>query len=294
MPQTRPAITRRRDSVTSSFSAEILKLRKRPAAWVLGIIFAVLTVFFGYLSTYFFLVRSPDGAGIPQQARDGALQFLLPESVLTNVIGIFAQFGGALALILGALAIGSEYGWDTFKVSLTQRPGRLSFFAGKLAAVGLVMLLLTIVILAIGAVTSYFIAVAETASVDWPSVGEVFKGIGAGWLTLGTFAAIGIFLATLFRGTALAIGIGLVYLLVLENLFLGLAGQNETVAAIGKRFPAKNAIDLSESFGQFPPGFGAGAPGETVEPAIAALTLGIYTVAFLVVAVILFKSRDVT
>lgn len=276
--------------MASSFNAELLKLRKRPGTWVLGIIFAVLVIFFGYLSTYFFTVES---TGIPQDLRDGLLQFLLPESVLVNVLGTFASFGSALTLILGALAIGSEYGWDTFKVNLTQRPGRLSFIAGKFLAVGLLLLLLTVVVLAIGAVTSYFIANAEDASIEWPSAVEILKGIGAGWLILMTFATLGMCLATLFRGTALAIGIGLVYVLVLENLFLGLTIQNEAIAAIGKRFPAKNAIDLANYFGQAPEFLG-GTLGEVVEPTTAALTLGIYTALFVALSVLLFKSRDVT
>jgi ABC-type transport system involved in multi-copper enzyme maturation permease subunit len=121
----------------------------------------------------------------------------------------------------------------------------------------------------------------------------MLKGVGAGWLILATFAAMGMALATLFRGTALAIGIGLVYVLVLESIFVGLASQSETVASIGKRLPAKDATDLSNAFGQTPQALG-GAQGNTVEPSTAALTLGIYTAAFLALAVVLFKSRDVT
>lgn len=279
--------------MTASFSAEILKLRKRPATWVIGIIFLVATILFGYLFTYLFVVSADGGAGLPQQAREGALSFLLPESFLPNVLGTFASFGSALALILGALAVGSEYGWDTFKASLTQRPGRLGFLTGKLLAVGVLLLLVTGVILVAGAGASYAIASFEDAAVDWPSLLEILKGIGAGWLILATFAAMGIALAVLFRGTALAIGIGLVYLLVLENLFLGLTSQNETVADIGRRLPAKNSIDLSGYFGQAPQGLG-GAPGKAVEPSTAAITLGVYAVAFLVLAALLFKGRDVT
>jgi len=280
--------------VAASFNAELIKLRKRPATWVIGLIFVTATLLFGYLFNYLFLVNAPEGQqGLPPEARQGILNSLLPESFLSNVIGTFASFGSALALILGALAMGSEYGWDTFKVSLTQRPGRLGFLAGKLLSVGALLLVVTVAILAVGAGASYAIAVFEDAAVEWPSVLELLRGVGAGWLILATFAMMGVGLATLFRGTALAIGIGLVYLLVLENLFIGLTSQNETVAAIGKRLPAKNSLDLSQYFGQAPQGFGS-APGETVEPAIAVLTLGIYTVAFLALTVLLFKSRDVT
>lgn len=280
--------------MASSFGAELMKLRKRPATWVIGLIFVIAALLFGYLFTYLFVVSAPGGdAGMPEQVREGILGFLLPESFLPNVIGTFASFGSALALILGALAMGSEYGWDTFKVSLTQGPGRLGFLAGKLLAVGVLLLLVTVVVLAAGAAASYAIASFENAAAEWPSAMEILKGIGAGWLILAIFAAMGVFLAALFRGTALAIGIGLVYLLVLENLFLGLTSQNETIADIGSRLPAKNSLDLSEYFGEAPQAFG-GAPGEAVEPLTAAFTLGIYAVVFLALAMLLFKSRDVT
>jgi ABC-type transport system involved in multi-copper enzyme maturation permease subunit len=281
--------------VSSSFGAELLKLRKRPATWVIGIIFAAATLVFGYLLIYLVTVavsgaETPQGAQTPQP---GVPPLLLPEGFLTNVIGTFANFGSGLALIIGALAMGSEYGWDTFKVILTQRPGRLGFLTGKLLAVALALLAITVAIMILGAGASYGIAIIEDAAVDWPGPVEILKGIGAGWLILTTFAAMGMALATLFRGTALAIGIGLVYVLVLESIFVGLASQSETVASIGKRLPAKDATDLSNAFGQTPQALG-GAQGNTVEPSTAALTLGIYTVAFLALAVILFKSRDVT
>lgn len=276
-----------------SFSAEILKMRKRPATWVIALIFAAATILFGYIFSYAFIVNAPDGSGLPQQARDGTLQFLLPESLLANVVGTFASFGSALALVLGTLAVGSEYGWDTLKVALTQGPTRLGYFAGKLAALAVVLAVLTGVILALGAATSYTIASMQDAPVNWPSAGEFLKGFAAGWLILTVFAALGVLLAGLFRGTALAIALGLIYLLVLENIFLGLAGQNETIQKIGQYLPAKNSIDLSASFGEAPSAFGV-APGETVEPTQATLTLVVYGGVFLVLAALVFRRRDVT
>lgn len=276
--------------MAASFSAEVLKLRKRPATWFIGLIFAAVVVLFGYVFNYIFTVNAPEETAPPPEFVEGFRQYLLPESFLVNVLQGFSSFGGALALILGVLAVGSEYGWETFKVALTQRPGRLGFFAGKLLAVGALLLLLTVVILGVGALTSYAVAGLEDAPAEWPPAGDILRAVGAGWLILVTFAALGIALSTLVRGTALAIGLGLVYLLVLENVFLGLAGQNETVQTIGEALPAKNALDLAEGFGTVPEAFATG--GETVEPTQAALVLGAYAVVFLVLAVILFKRRD--
>lgn len=277
----------------SSFGAELLKLRKRPATWVIGLIFAVAVVLFGYVFTYLFTVNSSGQAAPPQQAVDQILQSLLPGSFLINVLANFTNFGSALALVLGALAVGSEYGWDTFKVSLTQRPGRLQFFAGKLAALAAVVAILNAAMIAIAAVTSYVIASVEDEAVEFPGIGELAEGFAAGWLILLTFATMGFFFATLFRGSALAITLGLVYLLVLETLFIGLSQTSETVADIASYLPYKNSSDLIQHFGELPAIFG-GAPGDTVEPSRAAITLGVYTLAFLALSLLLFKRRDVT
>ena len=273
----------------ASFGAEALKLRKRPATWVLLLVLVAAIALFGYIFNYIFSV-SGSQQGVPQEAQDAILQYLLPQGLLVNVTSNLANFGVAIALILGSLAVGSEYGWETVKTTLTQKPGRLSVFAGKIAAVAIILLVFTLVTLALAAVSSYFIANAEDATANWPSFGDWLKAIGAGWLILGIFAAMGSFLATLFRGTALAIGLGLVYLLVLESLFISLAPQNDTVESIAKALPGKNALDLANSFGNAPQGFTA--PGDTVDATQAALVLGAYTVGFLVLAVVLFRQRD--
>lgn len=276
-----------------SFTAEFLKLRKRPATWVLALIFAFVLGLFGYLFNYLFIVNAPEQGGAPQGFEEGMLQYLLPESVLVNVLGTgFAGFGGALVLILGALAVGSEYGWETFKVTLTQKPGRLGLFFGKLIAVAIVLAIFSVLILAVGAGISYAIASLEDAAVEWPATLEFLKGLGAGWLILVVFAAFGIFLATLFRSTALAIGLGLVYLLVLENLFLGLAPQSDTVETIGNALPAKNALDLANSFGNVPQGFAP--PGEAVDATQAVLVLIAYAAGFVLLSALLFWRRDAT
>lgn len=279
--------------MSASFIAELLKLCKRPATWVIGLIFGLALVLFGYIFTYVFVVNAPEETGPPQEFGEGFLQFLLPENVLVNVLSNgFAGFGGALSLILGALAIGSEYGWETLKVALTQKPGRVVLFSGKVLAVSVILAVFTGLMLALGALSSYVIAGLEEAAVEWPPLEEVLRGLGAGWLILAVFAALGMFFAILFRGTALSIGLGLVYLLVLENLFLGLAPQSETAETIGKALPAKNALDLAGAFGEVPQGFGP--PGQAVESSQAVLVLAAYAIAFILLSALLFWRRDVT
>ena len=50
---------------------------------------------------------------------------MLPAQLMGTMLGGFPFFGGAFALMLGVLSLGSEYGWGTFKTAYTQGPGRL-------------------------------------------------------------------------------------------------------------------------------------------------------------------------
>ncbi len=82
----------------------------------------------------------------------------------------------------------------------------------------------------------------------WPSVGELLRGAGAAWLILVAWATVGASFATLLRGTALAVGLGLVYALVLENLITGLSFVSETVEKVRLGLLGKNSSDLGLSF----------------------------------------------
>lgn len=69
-----------------------------------------------------------------ERAGEQILASTMPENLISNAIGGFPLFAGALALTLGAASTGSEYGWGTLQTVLVQRPQRLSFFAGELLA----------------------------------------------------------------------------------------------------------------------------------------------------------------
>lgn len=283
----------------ASFSAEALKLRKRPATWVLGIIWIAAIVLLAYFLTYAFLSVPPQvppdaPAGTEQQAQavqEEQLQLLYPESFVSNVISGFSNIGGPIALILGALAIGSEYSWGTLKTILTQRPSRLGAFFGKLLALGVVVVALTVLAFVAAAVCSYIIAGLQDASVNWPAASRVFSGFGAGALILAAWALFGLFLATLFRSTALAIGIGLVYALVLEGILFSLPIQNDTLDNAREYLLGQNTTFLANSFtDNLPQGFGSQPP--PVDATHAALVIGGYAVVFAVISVILFRQRD--
>ncbi len=302
----------------SSFRAETLKLRKRPATWVLALLWVII-VAFSYFSTYAFIANAPPpgpppGAQGPngetlspeaqqqmqaqeQAFNDAILQSLYPENLVSNVLtGGVTNVGAALILILGALAVGSEYGWGTFKTSMTQRPGRLGVLFGKLLAFAVALVLFVLLGFATAALCGFIIARLESAAVDWPSLAALAKGVGAGTLIFAVWGTLGFALAALFRGTALAIGLGLAWILAVENLISGLAGpnsDNETLTTIRKTLPGENSFSLAQSFGSALPEEFTGGFQPLVDAGQAVWVLAAYAAGFILISTLLVWRRDI-
>lgn len=278
----------------ASFAAELIKLSKRPATWVLALVWLALVVLFGYVLTYLVFADMPQEAVPPGADQDVFLRVLFPENVLSNVLtGFSSTGGGPVALILGALAVGGEYGWGTLKTSFTQRPGRISVLLGKVLMLGLVLIGFVLLALAAGAATSFVIARIEEAPINWPSAVETLRAFGAGFLILSVWMTIGVALAVLFRGTPFAIGLGLIYALLLEGLAGTLLAANRDYDTFRKFLLNENANALIGSFGSAAPE-GFGTPVSIVDPTRAILTLVAYTIVFVMLAALLLRRRDVT
>jgi ABC-2 type transport system permease protein len=271
----------------ASFSAEMLKLYKRPAAWVLLLVTLALGQVFNFLVPYAGYLTAEN-----ERAAERILTSTMPENLVSNSIGGFPMFAGALALTLGAVSVGSEYGWGTLKTMLIQRPRRLSVYAGELLALALAVFAIVLSIFAFGALTSYAIAASRSESMAWPSLTDLIQGIASGWLILMTWCLLGAMLAFIFRGTALPIGLGVVWILGVENLIVNVAatllGFAETLQ---KGLPGVNAGSLVSAIGG-----GSDTPGvnSAVDGTQATLVLAAYALTFAIIAGFVLQRRDVT
>jgi ABC-type transport system involved in multi-copper enzyme maturation permease subunit len=274
--------------MTASVAAELLALRKRASSWILLGLWAVLALVFAYVVPYVTYLNA---------SAQEPLADLLPERLVGTLSGGFPFFGGVFALMLGVLAFGSEYGWGTLKTLLTQGPGRLHVFAAKLLALAVALLPFVLVAFALGALGSSAIALREGATVAWPSPWLLVQGLAAGWLILAAWAAFGVLLAVLTRGTALATGIGILYALVIEGLLSALASQVSLLDRLVELFLRANAYSLVAGLGVSPEDVADNGPGSFsgpfVDAAQALLVLGAYVTAFLLVAAWLLRRRDV-
>lgn len=271
-----------------SFVAELMKLTRRPAIWILIGIWFVLSILFGYIIPYIIYNNPPKEMSFTDRLT--LLATMVPSGWLGASLGGFPLFGGAFLVITGALVTGSEYGWNTVATILLQRPGRLQVLLGKLLALGVFVIIFEIVVLGPNALASYLVARRLDATIAWPSATDILRGFGAGLLILAVWAVAGAFLGILFQGTSLSIGLGLVYLFVIASLISGFTGQLEILKTIDRYLPRANAGGLAGSF------TGAtGSPGisHLVSAAHGSIVLAIYGFAFLILSAYIFRTRDV-
>ena len=284
------------NALISSTRAELLRLRKWPALWVILGVWLVLNVTFGYVFTYITYATgdvTAVGEGVPPQQ---LLADMMPAAVPQSLIAGMPMFGGAIMLILGGLAVGSGYGWGTWKTVFTHGPGRLSSFGGTLVALGVIVAGAVVATFAVDLGVSVLIASVESHTIVWPTVAGSAEAIGAGLLIFGMWTAAGVLVGTLARSPGLAVGLGLVWALVVENLLRGVAGMLGPVETVTDLMPGTAAGSLAGALGVATQDDGNGTPGvlTVLDAAPAGWLLAAYVVVFAGIALAFVRRRDVT
>lgn len=276
-----------------SLMAELLLLRKRAATWTLLGFWSAMAMLFSYLLPYYAFTSDLNfhGRGV------GAvlLVALLPQNLIANITSSFPFFGGTMVLILGALMMGSEFSWGTLTPVFTQRASRLKVFLSKMIALGLALIPFVGSVFVLGLTASVLIAWREGQVINLPPLFDLVRALGATWFVLAAWAAFGVLLAALSRGTSLAIGLGIIYGLVLENIISAFGRQIDLLASVSNALLRTNCYSLISSLGagiQSEAGPG-GFSGTLVSGTQAFAVLGGYIILFITVSAILIRWRDV-
>jgi ABC-2 type transport system permease protein len=278
----------------SSTRAELLRLLKWPVTWVVVGVWSVMNLFFAYILSYL-TYRTAVSDGDDLLARAQMADMSLAQLPATLVQGL-PMFGGAVVLILAALATGSGYGWTTWKTVFAQGPRRLTAFAGTIAALAVIVTGLVLLTLTLDVLASIVVQSAESQALVWPALGSLAEGVGAALLIMLTFTLGGAVLGVIARSPALSVGLGLVWALVVENLLRGVAqllGPLETLTDV---LPGTAAGSLAGALGAAGPGgaAGTGTPGvlTTLTGSSAVGLLMVYAVVFLAVMAVAVQRRD--
>ena len=148
--------------------------------------------------------------------------FVLPGG-LANSLGVAHYIGVLLVMILGASAVGAEYGWGTLRTALTRGTGRWQLLGVKslslvlFSVAGLLVVSLTVVV-------SSLIAASLTlgdggglvGAGQWSTVAVMF---GKATYVLLAYASLALFLTVLTSSSSMGIAMSLAYYFV--ELILG-------------------------------------------------------------------------
>ncbi|GAB3241792.1 ABC transporter permease [Kineosporia babensis] len=282
------------NAILNSARAELLRLRKWPAVWVTLVAWLLLASLFGYVFNY--VAYKTGGSNFASEELGNAQIFaaLLPENLPAVLVQGMPMFGGALMMVLGAIAAGNGYAYGSWKTVYTQGPSRSAVTAGSLLALTLFVLGVLLATLALFATYTGLIAATEANTIVWPAFSEVAKSFGAGFLVLEMWMLAGYFLGTVARGPALSVGLGLVWTLVLEMLLRGVGGLLGPVETFTQVLPGTAAGSLVGAIASGDPS-AMDTPGvlNVLSGPTAAVSVGIYLVVLALGTMLLIRRRDV-
>lgn len=279
--------------VSSAYRAEVLRLTKWPTLWILLAAWMALNLVFLYV--FNFLTYKSGGATDSPSAvpHDVLLDRMLPTAVPEVFTQGMAMFGGALMLIAGALATGSGYGWGTWKTVFTAGPSRLSAFVGTVVALAVIVVVLVLAVCVADLGVSAAIAASESKSIALPPVAALAESIGAGVLILGMWTMAGVLVGVLTRGPALSVGLGLVWILVVENLLRGVAVVFSPLAVVTDYLPGTAAGSLAGSLRGVSEGETTPGVLNVLDGSTAVVLLCVYLVVFGAASLWSIRTRDI-
>ena len=249
--------------MTRLISSELLKLRSTRTAVALIASVVGLVVLIGLIASI-------------------TADFEKDDVQTVDLLGI-AGFAQVFALILGVLAVTTEFRHGTITPTLTVAPDRVRLVMAKLVAHVLAGLLLGV--LAVGLTTAIVLVVLSSRGIDSGLTnGEITNIVIGLVLATALWAALGVGLGALVRNQVGAIIGSLVYLFVLENLLNIAAPLRDPVAKFGFGGLINGLTSTGNSGDDHPP----------LHQLPAGLVLAAYCAIFLIAGIAMMKKRDIT
>jgi len=282
----------------ASLRAELLVLRKWPAAWGLLLVTPILVLLYDYVAEFIsYLNLTPaDYAtyGTPAQAV-GSLTMSQFNIIAVNQ---FNLSGNAPFIILGAVMAGGDWSRGTITTALLQRAGRARTFAGQALALAVAIAGSVLATFAVAAAACVVIKAVEGNGINpylaaLPPALVIAESVGAALFVALTYGMLGLFLGTVCRSGAGAIAVGLLWTLIVEGTLFNLALDypQGILRVLSGLTPGAAATVVTGPFGD--PGGGADSqnyPAVTMTEAV--VNLAVWMAAALILTVIVLQRRD--
>jgi ABC-type transport system involved in multi-copper enzyme maturation permease subunit len=205
-----------------AFSSEWVKLRRRSMlAWGLGggLLFTVLATVFTIERATRFLTP-----GLHHGPRVTFAELEQPNGLVHGIVDI-SNLVGIVALCLFAGAVATEYSQGTLRNLLVRQPRRAQLLSGKFLA--LAAFILIAVALSIVVASALAFALAPGKGIDtsaWTSstgISDFFAALFHVYLACVGYGLFGTALAVILRSPAVAIALGVAWVLPIEAIIVG-------------------------------------------------------------------------
>jgi hypothetical protein len=162
-------------------------------------------------------------------------------------------------------------------------------------ALSVITATLTIALFALAAVSSLVIVNVDGAAVTWPDGMTILKAVGGTWLILECWTFFGMAMAFLLRQSAMAIGLGVAYMLAIEGIVFQVLSTFNIgwLTTVEKFFVGQNANAIGTSFGRALSIRALPTSAQLVPADQAVAVVALYAVAFVALGVVLTRRRDV-
>lgn len=287
-------------SLTRLARIEARKLFGRMLVWMeIGILaFLVVILHVVIIVT----LQRPDASQVPPAVREALRQMLYWPQALNNalVLANGGQLGGMFVVVLVAAFVGQEYTWHAVHLWLSRGVPRARYLLAKFAAVSLALGLLVLTALVAGAAVTGVYTYTSQGALPLAEIDLLIlaRNIVYMLITLLPYAALALLLAVVSRSATVAIGVGLGYTLVVENMLVELLTLVSSGAARVARYTptmlAKSLGQAASTSTQVQVGVQTPSAISLVEPTWAAALLCLYALVLTALAVWWFRRQDVT
>jgi hypothetical protein len=214
--------------------------------------------------------QGPGFATVAELARPGG--FLTALATVSSLAGV-------VLLVLWAIAVANDYSTGLIRILVQAQPRRITLLTGKIVALAVFTLLATTVTAVVVVVIARPLARLEGIQVQaWKTdfASHVLEGYFDFTVAALVWGLIGLMLAVLTRSSALAIGLGIGFLLVVEGLI--------TIVAPGARsYLPGGTLNTLASGGNAQLAWGS-AFGLAIAYGVIATAVSLFT----------FRMRDIT
>jgi ABC-type transport system involved in multi-copper enzyme maturation permease subunit len=291
-----------------SIRSEILKLRKRPMIWILIAIVVAMTA----LTPIMMFAMSRVGDRLPgAQAQRPEIWIEMGKALtlpagLDMLLGTIGPILGLLFAIGAGVAVGNEYRWGTARASLARGRSRIDFVVAKAAAFVVAGFIAAFISFVVGIIVLVLLRMGSGGGIDLAFLTGSFAGRLAVYILRCTLAQmpyvlLAIFLAILTRSGAIAVGVTIVYLAILDGLAVQLLSLIGGFWADLAQYSIGRNVNALVKAGWDGSGMSAALEGNPMAklvryppPNRAALILALYCLSMLGAALQVFRRRDLT